>query len=125
MLTLRMVRPMGLGTQVRRVLDGGLPRPNIADTVTGIPGPDRETFPMADASLDTAEQVARVLRSIEETQKFVAEQRKLMSEQAKLQAEAAKMERDRALAPWQIVVASMAAGAAFFGAGAAFIKLLT
>lgn len=71
---------------------------------------------MADASLDIAEQVARVIRSNEETQKFIAEQRKLI-------AEAAKLERDRALAPWQIVAASMAAGAALFGASIAFVKL--
>lgn len=77
----------------------------------------------APTSLDIAEQVARVLRSNEETQKFVAEQKKLMAEQAKLDAEAGKLARDRALAPWQIVLSSMAAGAALFGAGAAFIKV--
>ncbi|WP_018261867.1 hypothetical protein [Methylobacterium sp. WSM2598] len=71
----------------------------------------------APASLDIAEQVARILRSQEETQKFAAEQRKLI-------AEASKLERDRMLAPWQIVMSSMAAGAALFGAGAAFIKLI-
>ncbi|AWB23016.1 hypothetical protein DA075_20625 [Methylobacterium currus] len=79
---------------------------------------------MADASLDITEQVARVLRSNEETQKFIAEQRKLLAEQAEHQAEGSKLERDRALAPWQIIVASMAAGAALFGAGGAFIELL-
>lgn len=85
---------------------------------------------MADASLDIAEQVARVIRSNEETQKFIAEQRKLIAEQSKfaaeqskLMAETAKLERDRALAPWQIVAASMAAGAALFGASIAFVKL--
>ncbi|KQP53010.1 hypothetical protein [Methylobacterium sp. Leaf106] len=67
-------------------------------------------------SLDIAEQVARVLRSNAETQKFI-------DEQAKLRAEAEKLARDRALAPWQIVLSSMAAGAALFGAGAAFIKV--
>lgn len=70
-----------------------------------------------DPALDIAEQVARVLRSNAETQKFVAEQRKLM-------AEAAKFERERSLSPWQLVVAGAAAAAAFFGAGAAFVKLL-
>ncbi|UHC17377.1 hypothetical protein LRS73_05665 [Methylobacterium currus] len=79
---------------------------------------------MADASLDITEQVARVLRSNEETQKFIAEQRKLLAEQAEHQAESSKLERDRALAPWQIIVASMAAGAALLGAGGAFIELL-
>lgn len=67
-------------------------------------------------SLDIAEQVARVLRSNAETQKFI-------DEQSKLRAEAEKLARDRALAPWQIVLSSMAAGAALFGAGAAFIKV--
>ncbi|KQP61057.1 hypothetical protein [Methylobacterium sp. Leaf108] len=69
------------------------------------------------SSLDMAEQVARVMRSLEETQKFVAEQKKLI-------AEAAKLERDRSLAPWQLFTAGGAAAAAFFGAGAAFVKLL-
>ena len=82
------------------------------------------------SSLDIAEQVARVLRSNEETQKFVAEQKKLMAEQAKLlaeqtkfQAEAAKLLRDRALAPWQIVAGSVAATAALIGGTAAIVKL--
>ncbi|MCJ2042802.1 hypothetical protein MKK55_28215 [Methylobacterium sp. J-059] len=68
-------------------------------------------------SLDIAEQVARVLRSNAETQKFI-------EEQAKLRAEADKLARERALAPWQIALSGMAAGAALFGAGAAFIKVL-
>ncbi len=79
---------------------------------------------MADAALDIAEQVARVLRSQEETQKFVSEQHKLMAEAAKLNAEEAKLRRDREVSIWQVMIAGMAAGAAFFGAGAAFIKLL-
>ena len=89
---------------------------------------------MADTSaptnLDIAEQVARVLRSNEETQKFVAEQHKLIAEQTKLQAEqtklqaeAAKLERDRALAPWQIVAATAAASTALVGAGIALAKV--
>ncbi|TGE01666.1 hypothetical protein [Methylobacterium nonmethylotrophicum] len=73
--------------------------------------------------LDSAEQVARVLRSNEETQKFVAEQRKLMAEQATLQAEASKLARDRMLAPWQIVATSVAATAALIGGTAAVVKL--
>lgn len=77
----------------------------------------------APTNLDIAEQVARVLRSNEETQKFVAEQKKLMAEQAKLQAEAAKLDRDRALAPWQIAAGTAAASAALFGAGIALAKL--
>ena len=42
--------------------------------------------------LDQAEQVARIMRAIEETSKFNAEQRKLS-------AEALKFERERSLAP--------------------------
>lgn len=81
---------------------------------------------MADtaAPLDLAEQVARVLRSNAETEKFVAEQRKLMAEEAKLHAEASKLHRDRFLAPVSIAFAGMAAGAAIFGAAAAFMKIL-
>lgn len=71
----------------------------------------------APTELDVAEQVARVLRSNAETQKFV-------EEQSKLRAEAAKLNRDRSLAVWQVAVSCLAAGAAIFGAGAAFIKLL-
>lgn len=78
----------------------------------------------AQLTTDLEEQLARIRRAREESEKFVAEQKKLMSEQAKLTAEALKLERDRTLAPWQIVISSMAAGAAFFGAGVAFIKLL-
>jgi len=68
-------------------------------------------------ALDLAEQITRVFRAMDESQKFVAEQKKLM-------AEAAKLERDRALAPWQVALAGMTADAAFFGAGVAFVKLL-
>jgi hypothetical protein len=74
-------------------------------------------------SLDLAEQVARVLRSNAETQKFVEEQSKLRAEQAKLQAEADKLVRDRMLAPWQIVATSVAATAALIGGTAAVVKL--
>lgn len=74
-------------------------------------------------SLDLAEQVARVLRSNAETQKFVEEQGKLRAEQIKLQAEAEKLARDRMLAPWQIVATSVAATAALIGGTAAVVKL--
>ncbi|OAS22460.1 hypothetical protein [Methylobacterium platani] len=77
---------------------------------------------MADASLDIAEQVARVLRSNAETQKFVEEQRKLSAEMNKLMAEAAKLNRDRMLAPWQIVAASVAATSALIGGTAAVAR---
>lgn len=76
---------------------------------------------MADAvnalNPDLEEQLGRIRRAREESEKFVAEQRKLT-------AEAAKLDRDRMLAPWQIALSGMAAGAAFFGAGAAFVKIL-
>jgi len=76
---------------------------------------------MADAATplttDLEEQLGRLRRAREESEKFVAEQRKLT-------AEAMKLERDRMLAPWQIALSGMAAGAALFGAGAAFIKIL-
>ncbi|MBE7203324.1 MAG: hypothetical protein INR70_36775 [Parafilimonas terrae] len=87
---------------------------------------------VAPATLDYAEQVARVLRSNAETEKFVAEQRKLIDEQTKLQAAAAKLHaealklgRDRVLAPLSSAFGGMAAAAAFFGAGVAFVKLLS
>jgi len=47
-------------------------------------------------ALDLAEQITRVFRAMDESQKFVGEQKKLM-------AEAAKLERDRAplgRSPW-------------------------
>lgn len=76
---------------------------------------------MADAinalTPDLEEQLGRIRRAREESEKFVAEQKKLT-------AEAAKLDRDRMLAPWQIALSGMAAGAAFFGAGAAFVKIL-
>lgn len=73
--------------------------------------------------LDLAEQVARVLRSNAETEKFVAEQRKLIAEQAKLDAEALKLSRDRTLAPISIAFAGFGAGAALVGAFVAALKL--
>lgn len=74
------------------------------------------------SDLDIAEQVARVLRSNEETQKCVAEQRTLIAEQIKRQAEPAKLGRDRALAPWQIVATTVAATAALIGGTAAVVR---
>lgn len=61
-------------------------------------------------TMDQQEQIVRINRMIEETQKFSAETRKVT--------------RDTTLAPWQLVVTAMAAGGALFGAGAAFMKLL-
>ena len=57
-------------------------------------------------SWNNLEQVARVLRSIEETQKFTAEQHKLM-------AEGDKLRRDRFLAP--VLVAAAVSGAVATG----------
>ncbi|GJE17829.1 hypothetical protein [Methylobacterium marchantiae] len=76
---------------------------------------------MADAisplTSDLEDQLGRIRRAREESEKFVAEQKKLM-------VEALKLDRDRMLAPWQIAPSGMAAGAAFFSAGAAFVKIL-
>lgn len=73
-------------------------------------------------NFDFQEQVVRINRMIEESQKFAAEQHKLTGE-------ALKLERDRAIipwqiVPWQIVATLLGAGAALFGAGAAFVKVI-
>ncbi len=62
---------------------------------------------MTEASLDLEEQIARIRRMREESEKFSAEQHKLLAEQMKLAAEAAKLERDRWLAPWLLAVAAL------------------
>ncbi|MDT7952835.1 MAG: hypothetical protein RQ966_15130 [Acetobacteraceae bacterium] len=59
--------------------------------------------------LDLAEQVARIRRMQEETDKFAAEQRKLSEEALKLSAEAAKLRGDRWLAPLLVVVSLLGA----------------
>ncbi|MGJ3647061.1 hypothetical protein ACLB0R_01130 [Sphingomonas sp. GlSt437] len=68
-------------------------------------------------NFDIEEQRVRILRSIEEAEKFTAEQKKLMAEQAKLR-------KDTGLAPWAIVVQSLIAGAALMGAALALLKYL-
>ena len=66
---------------------------------------------------DFEEQRVRILRSIEEAEKFLAEQKKLMAEEAKLR-------KDTGLAPWTIAIQSLIAGAALMGAALALLKYL-
>ncbi len=68
-------------------------------------------------TLDLEEQIARIRRMREESEKFSAEQHKLI-------AEALKPERDRAIIPWQVMATMLGAGAALFGAGIAFVKVM-
>jgi hypothetical protein len=65
---------------------------------------------------DFEEQRIRILRAIEESEKFTAEQKKLMAEEAKLR-------KDTGLAPWAVAFQGLLAGAALLGAGIAFAKL--
>ena len=67
-------------------------------------------------NFDFEEQRVRILRAIEESEKFTAEQKKLMAEEAKLR-------KDTSLAPWVIAFQGLLAGAALLGAGIAFAKL--
>jgi hypothetical protein len=66
---------------------------------------------------DFEEQRVRILRAIEESEKFTAEQKKLMAEEAKLR-------REVVLSPWLLLSQGLIAGAALFGAGLAFAKYL-
>jgi hypothetical protein len=65
---------------------------------------------------DFEEQRVRILRAIEEAEKFLAEQKKLMAEEAKLR-------RDTELMPRSMIFQAMLATAALLGAGAAIAKL--
>ena len=67
-------------------------------------------------NFDFEEQRVRIVRAIEEAEKFLAEQKKLMAEEAKLR-------KDTTLAPWTIAFQGLLAGAALLGAGIAFAKL--
>jgi hypothetical protein len=67
-------------------------------------------------NLDFEEQRIRILRAIEESEKFTAEQKKLMAEEAKLR-------KDASFAPWVVAFQGLLAGAALMGAGIAFAKL--
>ena len=75
-------------------------------------------------NFDVEEQRVRILRAIEESEKFTAEQKKLMAEQAKLLAEQAKLRKDTMLSPWALVVQGLIGGAALFGAALALLKYL-
>jgi hypothetical protein len=66
---------------------------------------------------DFEEQRVRILRAIDESEKFRAEQKKLMAEEAKLR-------KDTGIAPWTIVLQSLIAGAALMGAALALLKYL-
>jgi hypothetical protein len=68
-------------------------------------------------NFDFEEQRVRILRAIDESEKFRAEQKKLMAEEAKLR-------KDTGLAPWAIVLQSAIAGAALMGAALALLKYL-
>ncbi len=65
---------------------------------------------------DFEEQRVRIVRAIEESEKFLAEQKKLMAEEAKLR-------KDTSLAPWLLLAQGLIGGAAILGAGIAFAKL--
>ena len=65
---------------------------------------------------DFEEQRVRILRAIEESEKFTAEQKKLYAEEAKLR-------KDAMLSPWLLLAQGALAAAALMGAGAAFAKL--
>jgi hypothetical protein len=62
--------------------------------------------------LDIREQIVRIDRMIEETQKFREETRKI------------SRERTLALAPWQVVVTAMGTGGALVAATVALMKVL-
>ena len=67
-------------------------------------------------NFDFEEQRARIVRMIEESEKFTAEQKKLRAEEAKLA-------KDTSFAPWVVAFQGLLAGAALMGAGIAFAKL--
>ncbi len=67
-------------------------------------------------NFDFEEQRVRILRAIEESEKFTAEQKKLMAEETKLR-------KDTSFAPWVIAFQGLLAGAALLGAGIGFAKL--
>ena len=67
-------------------------------------------------NLDYEEQRVRILRAIEEVEKFAAESRKLNADMLKAQAEVGYM-------PRAFVFQAMLAAAALLGAGAAIAKL--
>ena len=66
---------------------------------------------------DFEEQRVRILRAIEEAEKFLAERKKLDAEDAKLR-------KDTSLSPWLLLAQGLIAGAALMGAGLALAKYL-
>ena len=66
-------------------------------------------------NFDFEEQRVRILRSIEEAEKFLAERKKLDAEEAKLR-------KDVSLSPWMLLAQGLIAGAALMGASLALAK---
>jgi hypothetical protein len=82
-------------------------------------------------SFDLQEQLARIRRAQEESDKFAAEQKKLMAEQEKLYAEerklfaeALKLQRERLLSPWLFIVATIGGLGGLTAGVAAIVNLL-
>ena len=65
---------------------------------------------------DFEEQLVRILRNAEESEKFSAETRKIVADMTKAQA-------DVKFQPWVVAFHGLLAGAALLGAGIAFAKL--
>ena len=74
-------------------------------------------------NLDFEEQRVRIVRAIEDVEKFAAESRKLNAEQLKLAAERAKLEGEAKVVTFATVFQGLIAVAALLGAGAAIAKL--
>ena len=74
-------------------------------------------------SFDIEEQRVRILRAIEDAEKFSVEQRKLAAESLKLEAERVKLVKDVSFSPWMLLAQGLVAGAALLGAGVALAKL--
>ena len=68
-------------------------------------------------NFDFEEQRVRILRAIEESEKFTAKQKKLMAEEAKLR-------KDTSLSPWMLLAQGLIGGAALLGAALALLKYL-
>jgi endonuclease V-like protein UPF0215 family len=67
-------------------------------------------------NFDHEEQRVRIIRSIEEAEKFAAETRRIVADMIKVQAETKVL-------PWITIFQAMLATAALLGAGAAIAKL--
>jgi hypothetical protein len=73
---------------------------------------------------DFEEQRVRILRAIEEAEKFSAETRKFIAERAKLDAEREKLDSDRWVSPRMLLAQGLVGGAALLGAALALLKYL-